>query len=258
MAVIETEAIVLKQFDLGESDKIITFYTQDEGKIRAVVKKARNSQNNKLSAIVLPYCYNIIKVYKSKSLDRINNVESIHRFESLRNELDKMAFAAYFAEMVEKAGMEYHPNQKLFDLLLSTFYKMSRSSKEDLEKINISFKLLFLRSIGVQPRINYCYECGKKNKTLNHQYFNVKEGGLICARCAEKKNDDFYSLRQNEIDLIKKIYRSGIDALNGLKVDEGLLTKLDQLINEFILYHLDFKLKSKDFLQIIRGFDKNK
>jgi DNA repair protein RecO (recombination protein O) len=81
MSLIETEALVLKQFDLGEADKIITFYTLDEGKIRAVVKKARNSKNNKISAVVLPYCYNYIKVYKNNSLDRINNVDSIHRFE---------------------------------------------------------------------------------------------------------------------------------------------------------------------------------
>src|SRR6056297_2316974 len=137
MPLIETEAIVLKQFDLGETDKIITFYTKDHGKIRAVVKKARNSKNNKISAIVLPYCYNNIKVYKSKSLDRINNVESIHRFEELRNNLNKMAYAAYFAEMVEKAGMEYHPNQELFNLLLQTFYKMIRTANKELEKINV-------------------------------------------------------------------------------------------------------------------------
>lgn len=257
MAVIETEAIVLKQFDLGEADKIITFYTKDEGKIRAVAKKARNSKNNKISAIVLPYCYNKIKVYKSKSLDRINNVESIHRFESLRNNLEKMAYAAYFAEMVEKVGMEYHPNPELFNLLLQTFYKMIRSSTEELAKINIIFKLLFLKYIGVQPRINYCYECGKKYKTLQRQFFNVKEGGLLCKNCAKNKDGELKRLRQNEVDLIKKIYRSENGALDELQVDIKILNRLDELINEFIIYHLDFSLKSSDFLQIIKGFDKN-
>lgn len=257
MSLIETEAIVLKQFDLGESDKIITFYTRDEGKIRAVAKKARNSKNNKISAIVLPYCYNNIKVYKSKSLDRINNVESIHRFEELRNNLNKMAYAAYFAEMVEKAGMEYHPNQELFNLLLQTFYKMIRTANKDLEKINVVFKLLYLKYIGVQPRINYCYECGQKYKTLKNQFFNVQEGGLICASCAKGKDNSLTQLKQNEIDLIKKIYRSEIDSIDQLNVNTKILSKLDGLINEFILYHLDFKLKSSDFLQIIKGFDKN-
>ncbi len=257
MALIETEAIVLKQFDLGEADKIITFYTKDAGKVRAVAKKARNSKNNKVSAVVLPYCYNDIKVYKSKSLDRINNVESIHRFESLRNNLNKMAYAAYFAEMVEKAGMEYHPNPQLFNLLLQTFYKMIRSSDHELEKINIVYKLLFLKYIGVQPRINYCYECGKRYKTLKEQFFNVKEGGLICKKCAQNKNEELKSLRQNEVDLIKKIYRSELDSLEEITIDKKILQRLDKLINEFIIYHLDFSLKSSDFLQIIKGFDKN-
>ncbi|MFO7815771.1 MAG: DNA repair protein RecO [Halanaerobiales bacterium] len=255
MALIETEALVLKQFDLGEADKIITFYTKDEGKIRAVVKKARNSKNNKLSAVVLPYCYNIIKVYKNNSLDRINNVESIHRFEELRNNLDKMAYASYFSEMVEKAGMEYHPNQPLFKLLLAIFYKMARTPKKELNKINIVFKLLFLKYIGVQPRINFCYECGKRYKTLQKQYFNVQEGGIICAKCARKSDSDFNTLSQNKVDLIKKVYRTGIDSLDELDVDKNLLSNIDEIIDKFILYHLDFNLKSTDFLQIIKGFD---
>lgn len=257
MSLIETEALVLKQFDLGEADKIITFYTLDEGKIRAVVKKARNSKNNKISAVVLPYCYNYIKVYKNNSLDRINNVNSIHRFEELRNNLNKMAYASYFSEMVEKAGMEYHPNQPLFKLLLTTFYKMARGSEIELDKINIVFKLLFLKYIGVQPRINFCYECGKKHKTLQKQYFNVQEGGLICSSCVREKEGNFDTLNQKQVDLIKRIFRAGIDSLDGLNVEEGLLNSIDKLIDKFILYHLDFKLKSEDFLQIIKGFDKN-
>ncbi|MGM0445462.1 MAG: DNA repair protein RecO [Bacillota bacterium] len=257
MSLIETEAIVLKQFDLGETDKIITFYTKDYGKVRAVAKKARNSKNNKTSAIVLPYCYNFIKVYKSKSLDRINYVENIHRFEELRNNLDKMAYTAYFSEMVEKVGMEYHSNPTLFNLLLETFNKMVNVEESNLEKINIIFKLLFLNIVGIQPTINYCYECGKKVITSNRQLFNVKEGGLICSECARYKNDSLYNLKQNEIDLIKRIYRNKINALDDISVDKKILKKLDKLIDEFIIYHLDIKLKSYDFLQIIKGFDKN-
>ncbi len=257
MPLIETEAIVLKQFDLGETDKIITFYTKDHGKIRAVVKKARNSKNNKTSAIVLPFCYNNIKVYKSKSLDRINYVENIHRFEELRNNLDKMAYATYFSEMVEKTGMEYHPNPSLFNLLLETFNKMISIENEGLEKINIVFKLFFLEIIGIKPTINYCYDCGKRIITSSRQLFNVKEGGLICSECARVKNDSLYNLKQNEIDLVKRIYRNNINALDDITVDKKILDKLDKLIDEFIIYHLDIKLKSDDFLQIIKGFDKN-
>ena len=134
---------------------------------------------------------------------------------------------------------------------------MARESKIELGKINIVFKLLFLKYIGVQPRINFCYECGKKHKTLQKQYFNVQEGGLICSSCVREKDRSFDNLNQNQVDLIKRVYRTGIDSLDGLNVDESLLNSIDELIDKFILYHLDFKLKSEDFLKIIKGFDKN-
>ena len=56
MAIIKTEAIVLKQFDLGEADKIITFYSKDYGKIRAVARGVRKGKNTK-SGLVLPFSY---------------------------------------------------------------------------------------------------------------------------------------------------------------------------------------------------------
>ncbi|MCF8008499.1 MAG: DNA repair protein RecO [Halanaerobiales bacterium] len=257
MSLIKTESIVLKQFDLGETDKIITFFTKEHGKIRAVAKKARSSKNNKISASVLPFCYNHITVYKTKSLDRLNNIESIYRFENLRNNLEKMAYSSYFAEMVEKAGMEYHPNPDLFSLLLNTFYKIERSKQGELEKINIVFRLLFLLYLGLKPTINYCYECGKKYKTLDIQYFDVKEGGLICSKCVQTKNYKIDKLLQNEMDLIKRIYRMRLKALDEIEIKSELIKKLDKLIDDFSVYHLDFELKSKEFLQIILGFDKN-
>jgi recombinational DNA repair protein (RecF pathway) len=34
VATFETEALVLKQFDLGESDRLITLYTREKGKLK--------------------------------------------------------------------------------------------------------------------------------------------------------------------------------------------------------------------------------
>ena len=83
MAILRTEAIVLKQFDLGEADKIITFFTKDYGKIRAVAKGVRKSKSS-ISGIVLPFNYNLITIYRGKSIDRINQIRNIFTFNKVR------------------------------------------------------------------------------------------------------------------------------------------------------------------------------
>ena len=79
MPVFTTDAVVLKQFDLGEADKIITFYSRDKGKIRAVAKNARKG-NYSISGRVLPFTYSTITVYRGKSIDRLNQVKNKYSF----------------------------------------------------------------------------------------------------------------------------------------------------------------------------------
>src|SRR6056297_1446943 len=125
MSKFETEGIVLKQFDLGEADKIITFYTKDNGKVRAVARGVKKPRS-KISGLVQLFTYNKITFYKGRSLERINHIENIYPFSSLRNNLNKMAYASYIAEYVEKVGMENNPNPDIFNLLLEAFYNLMK------------------------------------------------------------------------------------------------------------------------------------
>jgi DNA repair protein RecO (recombination protein O) len=56
----KTEAIVLRRFDYGESDWIVTFYTSDFGKIRGIAKGARRSQKRFANTLELFSCSHIL------------------------------------------------------------------------------------------------------------------------------------------------------------------------------------------------------
>ena len=49
----KTEAIVLRCLDYGESDRIVTFYTRDYGKLRGIAKGARRSRKRFANALEL-------------------------------------------------------------------------------------------------------------------------------------------------------------------------------------------------------------
>ena len=253
MAIFNTDALVLKQFDLGEADKIITFYSKERGKIRAVAKNASKGKSTR-SGRVLPFTYNNITVYRGSSIDKLNQVSNKFSFTALRENLNKMAYASYMAEIIEKVGMEDDPNPPLFSLLLATFHKMLDAAENELDNINLAFKLRTLTILGFKPELEKCLFCEKSLKISSKNIFDIASGGLVCSDCFQQSMEDevISYLSGESLQVIKKILNSGLKIPQNLKVSPNGFKELDQLIDKFIKYHLDLKLKSQKFLHMIR------
>ena len=249
MAAFTTEGIVLKQFDLGEADKIITFFTRDQGKLRAVAKGVRKSKSP-ISGLVLPFSYNQINIYRGRSLDRINQIKNIYPFSPLREDLLKMAYASFMAELVERVGMENDPNQPLFSLLLSSFHQLLKL-EQGISFIDLFFKIKVLNIIGFKPQLAKCVLCAKPVTTSSQNYFNIKQGGIICASCSSREND-YTQITGEAAEILKSLFNSGFGSFKNLRISAAAENQLNHLIDNFILYHLDLKLKSLEFLNMIK------
>jgi len=249
MATYKTEGIILKQFDIGEADKIITIYTEDRGKVRAVARGARKAKSN-IAGSVQPFSYSRFIIYKGKSLDSINHIKVIYPFSVLREDLDKMAYASYMAEFVKKSGLEDASNKSLFSLLLLSYRKLVTAKNNNLKYINLVFKVKALVILGFKPELDHCLQCGKKVIIGNQNYFSIAEGGLYCSNCNSECND-LYILSGEALQVFKKIINTGLKLQPNLKISATAYRQLAKLINKFLLYHLDLKLKSEKFLHII-------
>jgi DNA repair protein RecO (recombination protein O) len=256
MGIIKTEAVVLKQFDLGEADKIITFYTKDYGKVRAVAKGVRKSRSS-MSGIVLPFTYNYMTFYQGNSLDRINQVKNIFSFSKLREDLTKMAYASFVAELIEKVGLENDPNQALFSLLLSTLHQLLKTEVDELKYIELAYKVRILAILGIKPELEHCISCNKEMNYGRSNIFNIEYGGLLCRKCLEENSSKYaagkFILLGEAVQVIKNLFNSGLKPIANLKISLQAYQQLDELVNKFITYHLDLKLRSFDFLNMIKN-----
>lgn len=250
MASYETEGIILKQFDIGEADKIITFYTEDRGKVRAVARGARKT-TSKIAGSVQLFSYCRFVIYKGKSIAKINQIKVIYPFSILREDLDKMAHASYMAEFVEKVGMEDDTNKSLFSLLLLSYRKLMSAEKHSLDYINLTFKVKALVVLGFKPELKYCLRCGKKVKMGSRNYFSIAEGALCCTDCYSNYDNDLFMLSGESLQVFKKLINTGLKLQPNLKISVTAYRQLNKLINKFLTYHLDLKLKSEKFLHII-------
>ncbi len=252
MAVFNTDAVVLKQFDLGEADKIITFYTEKQGKVRAVARSVRKT-NSRLSGLVEPFNYNNITVYRGGSLDKINQIEGKYSFSKLREKLVPMAYATYLAEIVEKVGMENDSDPPLFSLLLSTFYKMLDLEGRELAYLSLIFKLRLLALSGFKPVLERCVDCENTVSISGNNILDIARGGIICKDCKTRSDGEhFFEFSGEVYRIINTIYDSGFEIPENLRLSGRGFRQLETMLDRFMKYHLDIKLKSEKFLFTVR------
>src|SRR5512137_804594 len=114
----KTRAIVLRSLDYGESDRILTFLTDEVGKLKGIAKGARRSRRRFANALE-PFSLATILFSRrgSSGLSFIEGSDVINHFAGIRADLDGTLVAAYVAELAEQFSVEGKKNLPLFELL---------------------------------------------------------------------------------------------------------------------------------------------
>ncbi|SDK38571.1 DNA repair protein RecO [Natronincola ferrireducens] len=240
--IVKTEGFVLKNKKYGESDSLLTIFTRKLGKINAIAKGARRPKST-LIAGVQPFCYSEFILYKGKSLYTVTQCESKEIFYKLREDVKKLSYAAYLVELVEAVTNEGQTNNRLFNLLGTTLYLLTKSDIE-MNTIIRGFELNYLNYCGFKPELYCCVNC---TKTESPQWrFSPSEGGVLCNTCFTV---DPYAMNISEITLrlAKYLQAKDIKEIQKLKISDFLNEALKKLLKQSILVHINkYDFKSMD------------
>ena len=187
MNILKTRGIVLKDYELFEQDKIVTFYTQNFGMLKVVAKGARKIKSRFSAAVQFPSYVDIL-VYKKEGtgMGILTDCGVRHLFSKIRKNILKFAYASYLAEILLSSLKGTQVNEELFYLLLRVLFFLEQGKKEDFEMLISSFKLKLLHILGYTPELRRCVECGKNRDFFKSFYFTPNKGGIICQDCQKK------------------------------------------------------------------------
>ena len=180
----QTESIVIKQTKLGEFDKIITFYTPEFGKLKAVAKGACRPVS-KLGGNVEPLTYNLMLLAKGRNLDIVTQSQTIDAFLALKSDLWRMACGLYILELIDSFTMEKSENRPLFDLLLDTLHQLCQPNSKEI--VLRYFELHLLHYLGYRPQLRRCVMCNSPLKPVVN-FFSSSQGGVLCPYCNSKES----------------------------------------------------------------------
>ena len=102
MPLYRTQAVALKSINLAESDRIITFLTENYGKIKCVAKGARKIKNQFWGSLEPMSQVNLIYFGKeNQNLYRLNQTDIINSFQTVREDFEKIYTGIYFLELID-------------------------------------------------------------------------------------------------------------------------------------------------------------
>jgi DNA repair protein RecO (recombination protein O) len=111
-----TDALILRTYKLGESDRIVVFLTRDRGKRRGVAKNARQSRR-RFGGALEPLTLGRVGYIERERRDLVH----VQYVEPLRSPLavvdgDALGYIGYFAELIDEWAPDGDPNETLFRL----------------------------------------------------------------------------------------------------------------------------------------------
>jgi len=239
----KVDAVVLRSVNLKEADRLLTLYSRDRGKIKAVAYGVCKPASRKRGA-VQPFCYSDFLLYKGRDLDSVSQCEGREMFLHLREDLSKMAHASYICELVDEFTAEEDPNQRLFLLLLTSLHMLVEGDSEVVTRI---FELKLMEALGYGPRLTSCVCCRRRIEEQDI-FFSAKMGGVVCSGCFDEDRSALPCSR-GLLKVLQLFVKWDPIKLRRLKVDKNLRKQLKKVLQYYITYHLERRVKSQRFLE---------
>ena len=180
MATYRDQAIVLRTQKLGEADRIITLFTREHGRIKAVAKGVRRTKS-RWGARLEPTSHVDLQLYTGKSLDTVSQAVSIEHFgDRLSEDYQKWTIASAILEAAERfTAHEHEPALQQYLLLVGALKALAYGTY-DSSLILDAFLLRSLAVAGYAPSLVNCSVCDEPGP---HRYFSLVGGGLVCDSC---------------------------------------------------------------------------
>jgi DNA repair protein RecO (recombination protein O) len=243
------EAVVLRHSDFGEADRLLTLYTREHGKVRAIAKGARKIASRKAGHLE-PFTRVKLQFAKGRDLLIVTQAETIDAYPSLRADLTLTGYAAYVLELLDR----FVPDEEtalpsLFRLLTET---LSRLATNPIPWLTIrSYEMRLLDLLGFRPQLFECANC-ETEILAEDQFFSAALGGAICPRCGQGL-PGLWPISMDALKYLRHFQRSGYREATRARPDDGTQKEVEAVMQGYFQYLLERELNTPGFIKHVKA-----
>jgi DNA repair protein RecO (recombination protein O) len=185
----KTQAIVIRAIPFGETSAVVTLFTREYGKLRALAKGAWRPKSAFDGALDLLSIGQVLVLRKSSDqLDVLTEARLDRRFR-VGGSVAAVRASMQVAELLDVLTADADPHPELFDAATATIVNLSdwRGPDGPVHAAVIQTELSLLRLTGHAPALDACAECAAPLPVAGRIAFGMLDGGTLCPRCRPGK-----------------------------------------------------------------------
>ncbi len=204
MAVVETEALVLRTYNFGEADKIVVCLTRAEGVVRAVAKGCRKLKS-RFGASLEPFTLVKINYYhkENQELVSLRQTEILKSHFDLSSQAETLTGLAYMGDLVIEFSPPYQPHELLFRMVIACLDAISES-QADLQIILRYFEVWLLKLEGYLPDIRHCGDCHRMFEETDVTFMGT-DLTLRCRECSAGRGNALSRTLQKQLRATQRL-----------------------------------------------------
>jgi DNA repair protein RecO (recombination protein O) len=242
------EAIILRHIDWGEADRILTIFSQEMGKLRALAKGVRKLRSRKAGHLE-PFTRVSLQLARARDLPIITQAETLDAYMPLREDLLMPTYAALVVELLDRFTYEEGENRGLYRSLANTLSRLSAGHNPDL--VIQFYELHLLDLVGFRPHLFHCANCGREILAQD-QFFSPEHGGVLCPDCG-KGNPAARPVSMNALKYMRHFQRSSYSQASKALITAAVYREIENLMQDYITYYLERGLNTPSFLRRARS-----
>lgn len=234
--------IVLRATDIRESDRMLTLFSMEKGKLAVYARGARKQKSKFLCASQV-FCHGEYLLHRRNGLLILAQADVTETFYPISGDLLRYAHAAYACDLAAELVNEHEPNTVLFSLLLNALYHYAYH-QADPAQISRIYALKLMDIAGYRPELSACLHCGKDGQPFR---FDPLEGGIVCPGCRaswDRAGDIGMGTLKAMLFLLDSEFKQGLN----LRLAPQAAEEMDRILDQYIESRIEKHLKSKDFL----------
>jgi len=231
---------------MGESSRVISLFTSQRGKLKAVAKGVKKSAIKKGGALEL-FCHiqGVVYLKENVELGTIGSIELVESYAHLADNPSSFGFASAYCEILDKLTTIDQPVEGLFELTEEFFGQMAKHGPEASAILFWAAFIKMLTILGYQPHLFECVACGRKNEG-KAAFYDAQKGGIICSKDT-LEHVEYGKLSASGLAILQQSLINPLSAMAKIEPSDKNLAEIEDFIISFAVYHTGLRRDLKSF-----------
>ncbi|WP_030014228.1 DNA repair protein RecO [Curtobacterium sp. S6] len=234
--------IVLRTYQLGESDRIIIGISSHHGLVRAVAKGVRRS-TSKLGARLEPFMITDVSLVYGRNLDTVTQAVTRKAYAApIVADYTSYTHAAGVAEVTEYlAQADEMTGNQLFTLTAGALSALARFT-HDVTDIFNSFLIRSMKIAGWYIETERCVRCGSDEDL---RAWSMIDGGLVCSACAQAGDRP---VTPEVVAYLRAVATGAWETIDGM-ADRTVAERVGTLLQRYVQWHVEREFRTFALLE---------